>query len=78
MKFNGCGVLTNFLHLTFHNDNLTIDVVTQFSQFVSNLDIAYRTIDNACCTNFGSNFQRNAFIFLAAGDAITAFPVGIR
>ena len=41
MKFNDCLVMTNFLNLILNNNNLTIDVVTQFSQFFSNLDVTY-------------------------------------
>ena len=39
VKFNDCFVMTNFFYRILNNDNLTIDVVTQFSQFFSNLNI---------------------------------------
>ena len=41
VKFDDCFVVTNFLHCILNNDNLTIDVVTQFSKFFSNLNITY-------------------------------------
>ncbi len=41
VKFNDCLIVANFLNLILNNDNLTIDVVTQFSQFFSNLDVTY-------------------------------------
>ena len=41
VKFNDSFVLTNFFNLILNNDNLTIDVMTQFSQFISNLNVTY-------------------------------------
>lgn len=41
VKFNHSFVVSNFFYVVFNNDNLTIDVVTQLSQFISNLNITY-------------------------------------
>ena len=61
MKFYKCSVVTNFFNLTLNKDNLTIDVMTQFSQFICNLNIAYRTVNNTRSTYLSRDSQRNAF-----------------
>ena len=57
VKFNDSFVRTNFFHCIFHNDNLSVNLVTQFFQFLSNLNVANRTENSTCGTHFSSNSQ---------------------
>ena len=41
VKFNDSFVVSNFFYIVFYKDNLAIDVVTQLSQFISNLNAAH-------------------------------------
>lgn len=46
VQFNDSFVSTNFFHSVFYNDDLSVDLVAQFSQFLSDLDVTNRTEDS--------------------------------
>lgn len=60
VEMNGCNIVTDGLDIT-HGDDLTVNIMTQFLQFFSNMSGIDRTISNSGCTYFGYDCECDIF-----------------
>ena len=70
MKFYDCVVFADFFYGVLDNDNLAVDVVTEFFKGFSNLDVVYRAEYCACRACLGADSEADALELFSNGFCV--------